>query len=171
MRLHNNVVLLPSLRVLNKFLHKENIVDQCILYKNRIAIKHYAIENINVIRIWETKSLFNVWYDDFSNNKFIGAIDYSINDKDIKIEYMNINDGHTGSNYNNILCKDDALELKKSLVFHVKNLAKENDKNKIRIDVHSNLRIYNKYFKNEGFVITDRKCTDNLYWIESELEI
>jgi hypothetical protein len=123
--------------------------------------------------MWRTKSLFNFWYDDFTNSqgRFVAAIDYTINDDNIKIEYLNINDGE---DYPNKLCKLDSVEasiLTSALIDFMKIKAKEENKQKLIIDVHRSLRIYEKYYRELGFIITDRKARYNSHWIESELVI
>ena len=55
------------------------------------------------------------------------------------------------------------------MIDFIKNKAVEENKTKIIIDVHSNLRLYNKYYINEGFKVTNRKCPDNKYWLETEI--
>jgi hypothetical protein len=71
--------------------------------------------------------------------------------------------------YNHCLNEYDAEELMNSLIAFVKLVAKKENKKKIIIDVHQNLRIFMKYYWHQGFENTDRKCIDNPYWIESEL--
>jgi hypothetical protein len=48
-------------------------------------------------------------------------------------------------------------------------LAKEECKDKIILDVHENLRIFFKYYYYIGFKTTNKKCTDNPFWVETEL--
>ena len=43
--------------------------------------------------------------------------------------------------------------------------------NKITIDIHSNLNRYNYELKNEGFVITNKRCYSNPFWIEAEKNV
>lgn len=139
-------------------------------YNDRIAINHRMQGEYNIIRIWHTKSLFDYWYDDFSTNKFIGAVDYKINDDHIKIDYLDVNDDESCAKIKDIkLNKEESNKMTKSLIDFIKNKAKEENKQKIIIDVHSNLRLYDKYYKNEGFKVTDRKCSDNPYWVETEI--
>ena len=38
-----------------------------------------------------------------------------------------------------------------------------------RLHNSSNLRIFEKHYKNEGFVVTERKSRDNPYYLEAEL--
>jgi hypothetical protein len=176
MLIFNKIVLLSSLKELNYVLNNKNInalndkninASTCI-YDTRIAIKHSIDNKFNIVRIWKTNSLFDYWFDEFSTNKFIGAIDYTINNDHIKIEYLNVNDYDSNMNSNK-LTDYEAIELTNSLINFMKILAGKENKNKIIIDVHSNLHLYEKYYKDEGFVVTTRKSTDNSNWIECEL--
>lgn len=181
MLFYNKTILLSNLRCLNGILnnyeatlsnHTNNNFFTKI-YSDKIAIKHYNYEKINSIRIWKTKSLFNYLFYKLSGGKFIGGIDYIINNDNIKIDYLFINDNEykniCNKNIpNDILDESEAFEIKKSLINYIKFLAKKENKNKIIIDVHQNLRLYEKYYNNEGFIITNRKCLDNPYWIETE---
>jgi F0F1-type ATP synthase gamma subunit len=88
-----------------------------------------------------------------------------------KIDRIYINDGSNLGLYNRLLDEQDAEDLMKGLVEFVKNVAKVENKNKIILDVHSNLRIYLKYYYYLGFKTTARKCIDNPYWIECEMNL
>jgi hypothetical protein len=170
----NNTILLPNLVKVICLLNNTptNEESNCCVYSNRVAIKHYSDKNQNIIRIWKTKSLFNYWYDDFSVSRIIGAIDYTINDDHIKIDYLSVNDDENSkkNGFNSDVLEDsEAQELINSMLNFVKIIANEKNKNKIINDTHKKLRLYEKYFKNAGFVITNRKCADNPCWIETEL--
>lgn len=51
---------------------------------------------------------------------------------------------------------------------YIRSVAKENHKEKIILDVHKNLRFFEAYFRNEGFIVTGRKFNDNPCWLEAE---
>jgi len=146
--------------------------DSCYnIYTDKIAINLSSRDNYHSIRLWKTKVLFNCWYNVFECKQFVGALDYKIDDDCIKIEYLNLNDGEGSLSYDFILNKNDSNLLKKSFLEYTKNLAIKENKKKVIIDVHGNLRIFDKYYKNEGFVATTRRCKDNRFWIEAELNI
>jgi hypothetical protein len=172
MQFFNKTVLLSNIKTLSYFLNNSIISESNCVFGPRIAIKHYTAGDMNVIRIWKTNSLLDYWYDDFKTSNFIGAIDYKTCDNIIKIEYLSINDDENITSYSNFkLDKEDAYDLKKSLINFIKLVATEERKNKIIIDVHQNLRLYKKYYMEEGFVKTNRKCIDNPYWVECELAL
>lgn len=170
----NKTVLLPTIGSLINTLKTQYISPSSIFfYGDRFAIKHFNHNDLNVVRIWKTKSFMDKWYDDFNCDYFIGAIDYKICDDKIKIEYMNINDSNDVlyEKYKFKMNDDDAMKLNTAMIDFVKNIAKENKKPKIVIDVHNNLRIYNKYYNVEGFEITDRKAEGNRFWLEAEMNM
>ena len=102
-------------------------------------------------------------------DNLIACLDYTINNDHIKIEYLSISDDFDINYRKNIILNDnDAIELKNSLILYIENIAKINNLNKIIIDVHNNLKYYNKYFKDNNFIITDKRCNDNPFWIETE---
>lgn len=170
---YNKTILLPNLHSLyNVLVNNTDMSSRTCYYGNKIAIKHYINESMNIVRIWQTRSLCDYWYDDFNSTRCIGGIDYIISDDHIKIDYIEVNDGeNTNMNYDISLDDHEAYELNKSIIYFIKSVAIENQKNKIILDVHENLRVYEKYFKNIGFKITNRKCIDNPYWVEAEINL
>ena len=41
----------------------------------------------------------------------------------------------------------------------------------ITMDTHRSLRLFNRYYKNEGFIFTGRVAGDNRYWLEMTKKI
>ena len=173
------------------------------LYNNRIAIK-YSMKSeyfqtvqsksernnstasdstyLHMIRLWKTKSVFDLWYDDFNTRNFVGALDYTIHPEHIKIEYMSINEPAKNSRdkmykklldrNNDVMTTEESDELRRAMLHFMKNLAKEEQKSKIVVDVYDNLKLFNQYYRDEGFRITDQKCSRyNPHWIESEFDV
>ena len=171
MKFYNKLILVSNLKDLCNLL-QQDIYNICLpftifpIYTNKLAIKHHNYGDYNSIRIWETKVLFNYWHNNFKSKYFIGALDYKINNDNIKIEYFNIADDESYS-YNK-LNSNDSSELTQALIDLIINKAKEGNKRKIVIDVHNNLRLYHKYYKYNYFDITNHKCLDNSTWIEIE---
>lgn len=172
MKFYDKSILLSNLTDIYNLLEKDIYTSSFAIfpiYNDKIAINHYRQGYNNIIRMWKTKVLFNYWYDDFRSDNFIGALDYKINNDHIKIEFLNIADEESYP-YNQ-LNSIDSDKLTKALIDFTINKAKEENKQKIIIDVHSNLRLYDKYYKYNNFKVTNRKCVDNPYWIETELVI
>jgi hypothetical protein len=171
----NNTILVPSFNDTCRLLsNKPNTnINTNYMCSEKIAIMHYNINYMNVVRIWKTNSFLNYWYTDFTNSSRqdqVAAFDYIINEDDtIKIDFMYINDEASSyENNSNYLSDYEANQIKKAIFEYIKNIAKENNKIKIIVDVHNNLKIYNKYYAPEGFQLTDQKSLDNRYWIISE---
>jgi hypothetical protein len=172
MLLYNNTILLSDLHSLYELLNNngnESLYTCKCIYEDRIAIKHYTHKKLNIIQIWKTKSVFDYWYDPYNSRNFIACIDYTIYDTYIKIVHVGINDNTRNNMYNSTLDECDAEELIKNLVNFLKIVATKENKEKIILDVHENLRLYLKYYYYIGFKTTERKCVDNPFWIETEL--
>ena len=172
MMLYNKTILLPNLQALNDVLNNNgnpNMYNCSCIYADRIAIKHHIREKMHVIQIWKTKSLFDLWIDPYYSMNFIACIDYTIHDTYIKINHLGINDNDHRNMYNNSLDENDSEELIRNLVNFVKIVATKENKQKIILDVHENLRLFLKYYYYLGFKPTNRKCIDNPFWVETEL--
>jgi len=153
------------------------------VYSNKLMVHHTVDNNINTFtpfqrgadsilhryRICKTKLLFDYAGNDYTPlNNYVAALDYSVNPDNIKIEYINV-DNCENNNYNDFYFDEkQTFELKKSLIAYVKNLAKEENKNKVIVDVHHNLNTYNLLYSTEGFKVTTRNSIHGPHWIEIE---
>jgi hypothetical protein len=176
MLISNKTILLPNIQAINDILNSndnENLYNCKCIYENRIAIQHLFNNNINTIRIWRTKSLFDYWYDNFDNcgKNVIASLDYTINELNIQIDHLFINDSDQNKLYNNPLDEYEAEDLINTLINFLKIIAKKNFKPKIIFYVHENLKLFLKYYYYLGFQTTDRKCKQNPFWIETEINI
>jgi hypothetical protein len=148
---HNKIVLVANVNELCKMLQSPHVVPPlrpCI-YGDRIAIKHSMTRNTHVVRIWKTRSFLDIWYDEFSSSssQFIAAIDYKVRPDHLKIEYMNINDGFCSSGVDGITVSSmESCQLNTALIAWMRVTAREESKSKIIVDVHHNLRIFDKYY-------------------------
>jgi hypothetical protein len=175
--IYNKVTLLPNLEALNDLLINGNnpsLYNCKCIYRDQIAIQHIREKDMNKIRIWKTKSLFDYWYNDFHycHKNFIAALDYIIHDTYIKIDYLYINDDDNIINYklyNNPLNNYESEDLVNSLIRFIENIAKKENKHKIIKDVHENLRIFQKYYYYNGFNVTNKRSTENPFWVEIEI--
>jgi hypothetical protein len=98
-------------------------------------------------------------------------MDYSINDTTIKINHIGINDIEHLNIYNQPLDEYDAENVINHLVEFLKVIAIKENKGKIIIDVHENLRIFNKYYCDLGFITTNNKSNNNPFYLETNLII
>ena len=175
MNFYNKMTLVQDLEELKKILNDEQINKNWLassICNEKIMIRHNTIDrNINMIRIWKTNTIFDYYYDEFSCQNFIGCLDYMTKSDCIKIDYMNVNDSKFIylNRDSNILDEEEIREVTSMLIDFLKKLAKKENKKRIVIDVHQNLKIYKRYYEREGFIATNNKCYDNPYWVEAEL--
>jgi hypothetical protein len=170
MQFFKRKILLSSFADIHNLL-KYNI-KKTNYFSNKIAIKHEIIKNINIINIWNIIPKYNYWHEKITSKNFIININYTIGKEQIKIESFTIND-KTYCQYSenkNFLSEDNSNEIKKSIIIFIENIAKANNKNKIIIDVHDGLEIYNKYYK-ECFQLTNRRSLTSRFWLEAEKNI
>lgn len=167
---YSRIHILSGLSNLYPFLENGTIVNDIYKYNNKIFVKHNVYGDEHSIRVWQSNSVLDVWYDMQTSKNFVAAIDYTIAPDRVKIDYLNLNDAEMAQhNYGSPPFFDDicAKITVKSMIKHVENVARENGKSEIVIDVHGNLRLYDKFYKNCGFVATDTKCKDNSFWREA----
>ena len=176
MLLYNKITLFRDFALLNLVLRKGVFIKDemsCAfpqLYSNnKFAMKHYTLDDEkNIVRIWRNNAWFDCWYDSFSTLKCVGCLDYTVEKDHVKIDYISVNDD---SKNKLSLTEMESMKLMNSFVEWTKLVAKENGKPKIVVDVHYNLKMFEKYFGQNGFIVTTRKCQDNPYWIETELQL
>lgn len=175
-------VLVSRLNHVNKFLQNKPFITPCCIYDDRFAIgigKEFLVsitgeqKELHSMRIWKTKSLFDWWINEQTSSTFIGALDYVINEDNIKCEYMSIKDlreiGYQLYSSTITLTNEEIDELSKSFITHLKLVAEKENKPKIIVDVHNNLRIFEKHYELEGFKMTERKSIGNSNYREAEL--
>lgn len=160
----------PTLSHLCSFLtrNKYNYYPCCFYNFQRIIVKQDSKNNKISLRMYESYSILNIWFEKYSSNRFICALDYTEHPEHIKIDYLYVNNEDGVVCYENKLTREESDEVMDALVKHVEIKAKETLKPKIILDVHENLRLYEKYFQTRGFMTTNRKSRDNSYWIETE---
>lgn len=126
------------------------------------------------LRCWLSTCLFNFYTENKNYDNTIFSLDLIENDKNIKIDYLEINNDYYDKEHNfnkKILSDNEVLILKKAIFDYIENFAISKNKNKIIIDIHNNMKRYDKELKEEGFVNTNNKCIDNPFWYEAVKEI
>lgn len=106
----------------------------------------------------------------FGRKTYVGGIDIIKENDHVKIEHFCANDSEYAKTVGKSehLNKGDATKVYDHLLTCAESVAKQNGLTKIKIDVHSNLRRYDDLLKGMGFNLTDKRCLDNPFWIESE---
>ena len=155
-------------------------------YFNKYIITQIKFDNTKYNYLcWKSRCLYNLYFDNYSNNRKIFALDFSITKDMLKIKHLSINndyyDKKSITNYYNRydydinkirLTDEETKEVKKFVFDLITNTAIENNVYKVVIDIHSNLERYNYELKKEGFIPNyDIKCYDNPFWIQAEKSI
>lgn len=171
--MYNNIVLFNTFnmlinnladnnfKIINNKYNIYNIITDKIFSEKFVFKQKLLAENYYNVRIIKKYCCFDNQFDNY-----IGGIDYIINEDNIKIEYLFIVDNNYPAYKQYILNDDEALQLKKALLTYIDNIAIKNNINKIIIDIHINKKFYNRYLKNDKYVLLKR-CSDNPYWIEA----
>jgi hypothetical protein len=128
-------------------------------YDNKYIISHTIFNNYKYnFLCWKSKCLYNIYFDDYSYNTNVFALDFNINKDMLKIKHLSIN------NDENKLTEKETKEVKKFVFDLIKNIAIEKNVNKVVIDdFHSNSKRYKSIITNH-----DVKCYINPYWIQAE---
>ena len=103
-------------------------------------------------------------------NNTIFSLNFDIKDDKIKIEYLNINNDYYSNKFNEkiFLTINEYKLLKEAIFNYIEKIAYKNNKRRIIIYIHNNLERYNYELLDIGFIITNRRCFDNPFWIEAE---
>ena len=174
MNFYKKTLLFSNLGSLNTFLIHDKLDKKFSwFYVEKYAMTHVKIKNRNLIYIWKTPTLWNFYIYNYYNKikHIIGLVEYSIDKDSIKINYMFTNNKLSILYYDHILDMDESLELNSALHTYIKKIAKQENKKKIIIDIHHNLQIYNMYYKNNGYLATNHRYSDNPNWIEIEYNL
>ena len=170
-----------STRILTSFPHLNNLN-----YLNKYVIRQIKFDNYKYNYLcWKSRCLYNIYFDEYSYNRKIFALDFSITKDMLKIKHLSINNDFYDkksitNNYNQYdydknkikLSDEESLEVKFFVFDFIKKTAIEKNVNKVVIDIHSNLERYNYELKKEGFIPNyDIKCYDNPFWIQAELKL
>jgi hypothetical protein len=90
------------------------------------------------IQSWQSKCLFNYYFQEFSNYNKIFTLDLKINNDILKIKYLSINNDYYDKtldiNYNYKLTDEETRKIKKFIFDYIMNYSKENNIKKIIIN-------------------------------------
>ena len=141
-------------------------------YHNKLIVGKYSYsflnKNMNIIRIWKNPAIFGIDCLSVGGEKMIGAMDYSLTKTNLKVEFLYVRDGdsigHTPDH-------SKSCEQVRLLISIAEKKAQELGFENITMDTHQNLNIYNRYYKDEGFIMTGRPATDHRAWLEMTKKI
>ena len=129
-------------------------------YDNKYIIRHINFDNYKYNYLcWKSRCLYNIYFDDYSYNRKVFALDFIITNDILKIKHLSINNNYY----------KETKEVKIFVFDLIKNIAILKNVNKVIID-DSNLE---RYELNKDSFITnyDIKCYDNPHWIKAEKSI
>ena len=169
MRFINFTVFNSVSDMARNFITQKSVIPN---YKGKIIVgecrlPHMDHGSIHVVRVWKNNNYFSIDRNSFERRKYIGALDYSVNENRFKIEFLHVFDSDNGS-----LNADpkyvNAKEYIKSMISIAERKTIESKHDRIIMDTHNSLRLFNRYYKNEGFVMTNNVSTDHRAWVETQ---
>lgn len=171
-----NIIRFPEFKQLNEYLSQHSIPST---YINPLTAKYY-VEHTNVpeygeyIRIHELNR--DGWFGTnlFGTKRYVGGVDLCPRPKDdtMEITYSAVNDGEYAEIMKTVpLLPTESVEVFNGLINYSKLVANKHNMKKLEVDVHQSLRLYNKYYKQVGFMLTDQRSSDNLNWIKTVLKL
>ena len=135
-----------------------------MIYKNNIEYHN--------LKCWKSICFLNFDLENQKDENLIFLLEFNINNQFIKIDNIIINNDFYDNIHNEIyknlffhLNNDETKLINISLITFLENYA---IKNKIIIDIHSNLERFNYELKELGFIPTNRRCLLNPFLIEAE---
>jgi len=151
-------------------------INKCLKTNNLNYTNHWLFSNYSVFLLNSNENKYflriNKYNGFLKNNEPIAGIDLIIENDKIMIDYFMIYDkifyDDLGKFYGEELLNDEeANEMKNFLLNYTEKIAKLNNLKVIQCDTHQSLKRFNYYFKNEGFELTNVRCNDNPFWIET----
>jgi len=108
-----------SVRIFNSLSHLLNKNTSAFKYNyaDKILLKKTIVNNSQYIESWQSKCLFNYYFQEFSNYNKIFTLDLKINNDILKIKYLSINNDYYDKtldiNYNYKLTDEETRQIKK----------------------------------------------------------
>ncbi len=166
-----------STRVIKTLPHQLNKINA--VYGDKYLIKRTVFDNYKYnFLCWKSKCLYNIYFNEYSYNRKIFALDFNITKDMLKIKHLSINNDYNDKTsiiyYNNdndkvLLKEEESNEVKRFVFDLIYNTAIEKNINKVVIDINRDLGRYKNELKNEGFILNyNNKCYSNPHWIEAE---
>lgn len=142
----------------------------CQFYFDKVVVGEYVNNDTNVLRIWKNNATIGIDKSYTGGDRMIGALDYSVLNRKFKIEFLYVLDSDSGS-FNADPKYSNANEYVRLMISVAEAKARELGLETITMDTHRSLRLFNRYYKNEGFIFTGRVAGDNRYWLEMTKKI
>ena len=172
-----------SIKILNSIPHQLNKIG--IIYGDKYLLKTTIFDNFKYnFLCWKSKCLYNLYFNEYSYNRKIFALDFNITKDILKIKHLSINNDYndkTIMTYNKyhdcadnklILSTQESNEVKRYVFDLIYDTAINNNINKVVIDIPSDLERFNNELKTEGFIPNyDNECHYKSHWIQAEKNI
>jgi hypothetical protein len=138
------------------------------MFLNKIIVGEYKTSSgYGVVRVWKNNQLFGV--GQISQNNTLGALDYQIHDTIFKIEYVYVYDYDSDSDADSLELNPKYKDAKKFINLMIQIAEKKSNDllfDKMIMDTHMSLRLFDRYYDNEGFTLTGKVASDNISWVE-----
>lgn len=173
-----------SIRIIKDLPHQLNKLNKLnVIYGNKYLIKKTVFDNYKYnFLCWKSKCLYNIYFNEYSYNRKIFALDFNITKDMLKIKHLSINNDYNDKTsinyydklYNNdndkvLLKEEESNEVKRFVFDLIYNIAIEKNINKVVIDINRDLGRYKNELTNEGFIPNyNDNCYSNPHWIEAE---
>lgn len=132
------------------------------LYRDKIIVAEYKIYGKHILRIWRNRAIVGIDRSPAGGDRMIGSMDYSMSKEELKIEFLYVVDIDSYS----FEIKPNAKEYTKLMILMAERKAHGFGIHDITMDTHQSLRLYHRYYVEEGFFVTGEVASDNKAWVE-----
>ena len=136
------------------------------LYQDKIIVAEYKIYGKHILRIWRNSAIVGIDRSPTGGDRMIGSMDYSMSKEKLKIEFLYVVDSDSCSKTN-----PNAKEYTKLMILLAERKAHRFGIHDITMDTHQSLRLYHRYYVEEGFFITGEVASDHRAWVEMKKRV
>lgn len=139
-------------------------------YRNKVVVGEYEDSPTHIIRIWKNHAIAGINCSITGGERMIGAMDYSVSANKFKIDYIYVRDVDS-MQYDTPTDPTKSCEYVKLMISIAEKKARDLGFENIIMDTHQNLKLYKRYYENEGFEMTGRPASDHRSWLEMTKKI
>ena len=139
-------------------------------YYDKVIVAEYKIFDEHVVRIWKNNTSIGIDKSFTAGDRLIGSLDYSVSKTKFKIEYLYVINSDSGC-FTTDSKYTKTKEYIHLMVLFAEKKAQDIGFGIITMDTHQGLRLFHRYYVEEGFVLTGGGSTGNPAWIEMEKNI
>lgn len=138
------------------------------LYRDKVIVGEYERNGIHVVRVWNNTGIF---IDSNPTTKnMVGGLDYSVSVDEFKVEFIYVIDSDRGS----LIADPKYVNAGKYIALMVdiaEKKACELSFDTITMDTHMSLRLFDRYYKDNGFTLTGKIVSDHGAWVQMQKKI